>query len=159
MRYLLPLMFLFTLPAQAAVYKCVVDGRTTFSDRPCAADAARVEMKVYRPSADEAVRAEERVRGLQATLSAKQDTRQRRRLLRNIRDAEDEIASLQRAMDDEHRALKQKKRRASNNLAGATWEESISTEMRAVTSRYVAKIDFVKEQLARYRAELDRLDD
>ncbi|HFE31888.1 MAG TPA: DUF4124 domain-containing protein [Gammaproteobacteria bacterium] len=158
MRYLLLVVLsLLAGVAQAEIYKCVVDGRTVFADRPCAANAARVELKVHRPRADEASQAAGNTRWIEATLDEKRDARRRRALLRDIRDAEDEIVDLQRAMDKEQEALKTKKRNANNNLAGATWEESISTEMRAVTSRYVAKIDFVKDRLTRYRAELDRL--
>lgn len=39
-------------------------------------------------------------------------------------------------MDQELDAIRNKKRYANNTLAGATWEQSLSTEMNAVTSRY-----------------------
>ncbi|MBX3680776.1 MAG: hypothetical protein KF710_11410, partial [Rhodocyclaceae bacterium] len=40
-----------------------------------------------------------------------------------------------------------KKRRANNNLAGATWEASISTEMEATTTRYKARMDAAQSKL------------
>ena len=33
-----------------AVYKCVIDGKTTFSQTKCATDAKKVEVKAHIPS-------------------------------------------------------------------------------------------------------------
>ena len=55
-------------------------------------------------------------------------------------------------MDD----LRNRKGYARNNLAGAMWEQSLSTEMQAVASKYAAEIDAKQERIKRLRAELDR---
>jgi hypothetical protein len=43
-------------------------------------------------------------------------------------------------MESDLQALKNKKRSANNNLAGAVYEQSISSEMNAVTASYNNKI-------------------
>ena len=46
------------------------------------------------------------------------------------------MANRSEQMSREMDALRAQKARANNNLAGATWEQSLSTEMQAVASRY-----------------------
>lgn len=70
---------------------------------------------------------------------------------------DEEIKLFQAQMDLELAELQQKKLNARNNLAGATWEQSISTEMNAVTSRYRSKIDAKVEENKRLSAELASL--
>ena len=69
------------------------------------------------------------------------------------------MAADTRRMGAELDALKTKKKQANNNLAGATWEASISQEMLVVTQRYQMKAtaDQLKlEQLREQRARLMR---
>ena len=56
-------------------------------------------------------------------------------------------------MNRELSRLKNKKNYANNNLAGAVWEDSISKEMEAVTQKYLERIEYAKEQLAKKKAE------
>ena len=55
------------------------------------------------------------------------------------------------AMHDEHSTrqaqLRAKKTRANNNLAGATWEQSISDEMQAVAAEYDMKLRKATKEL------------
>lgn len=56
-RLLLPLLTLFALPTQAAVYKCTLNGQLQYSDKPCAREAQPAtlppltEMDAAKPSA------------------------------------------------------------------------------------------------------------
>ncbi|MDV7391114.1 hypothetical protein RZS08_07170, partial [Arthrospira platensis SPKY1] len=54
-------------------------------------------------------------------------------------------------------SLSRKKQFASNNLAGATWEESISEEMNAVAQKYDALIRNDQSRIEQLRAAADRL--
>jgi hypothetical protein len=47
---------------------------------------------------------------------------------RRLRELGFEIRDAEREMDDELEKLRQRKYRSANNLAGATWESSISQE-------------------------------
>lgn len=83
---------------------------------------------------------------------------------RLIRDKEFEIAQLGELMvrrsglmEQELAALRAKKMQANNNLAGATWEQSISTEMSVVVEKYKAQKESDGERLKAMNAELRRL--
>ena len=80
---------------------------------------------------------------------------------RQIREANYEIENLERRIANrseqitrEMDALRAQKARASNNLAGATWEQSLSTEMQAVASRYKVMNDADQEQIKALRAKV-----
>lgn len=75
--------------------------------------------------------------------------RNSRSLEREIRRSEEKITQYQRSMERDLITLRNKKKRANNNLAGAQWEESISSEMNAVTAKWDSAI----------RTEQSRLDD
>jgi uncharacterized small protein (DUF1192 family) len=61
------------------------------------------------------------------------------------------IVDEQAAMEREVATLREKKAHVNNNLAGATWEKSISEEMSAVVARYDVRIRTLQD-------EIDRLD-
>ncbi|MEM6582713.1 MAG: DUF4124 domain-containing protein [Pseudomonadota bacterium] len=112
--------------AQADFYNCTNDrGATVFSDKPCGADADK-------QTVGHAVETGERPNdsAAWATISADKKTRDIER-------------------DQKLAVLKNIKRYANNNLAGAQWEQSISAEMQAVTDQYTAKIDAKKREIER----------
>lgn len=55
-------------------------------------------------------------------------------------------------------ALSDKKRSSMNNLAGATWEQSISAEMQAVATRCQAEQQTAQNELERLRSEKSQLE-
>ncbi len=107
----------------------------------------------------------------QAALSADQrilaNLERERRLeekARSIDNLEGQISSLQdiinrrnTQMTAELAALQNKKAYARNNLAGATWEQSISSEMQAVTQKYKTMNDSDFERLRLLRADLESI--
>ena len=148
--FFLLVLFVLVQPLQAAVYKCVVDGEVTFAGKPCAADAVPIDVRVSRPSESEAVAAQRRL----------QSARERNDLQgveRRITDLERDIDKYQRAMDGEVEAINRKKNRANNNLAGAAWRQSLSTEMQAVVDKYQGRIDSAEREIASYRKRVAAL--
>lgn len=136
-----------TLSSQAAVYKCTdAKGNVTFSGMPCAKDAKPIEVKISGPT-------EEAVNESQARIDAMESAQAEGRKQRQIQVLKDEIKKKQRQRDKELARLRNKKTYANNNLAGATWEESISTEMQAVTLRYQGEIDSLNQEIAALKAE------
>jgi len=127
--------------ASADIYKCTKNGQVTFSDMPCAPAAKPIEVQVYMPSDDEAARAQERANNVQQELASNSKQRQLAALDREI-----EIKN--NKLNNELDALRFKKTRAANNLAGAAWENSISAEMQAVTLRYQNEIEALNKQRA-----------
>ena len=67
------------------------------------------------------------------------------------------MANRSEQMTREMDALRAQKARANNNLAGATWEQSLSTEMQAVASRYKVMNDADQEQIKALRAKVASL--
>jgi len=76
-----------------------------------------------------------------------------RELDREIRRLEREKEDLRDEMDRAMKRWQQQKRRASNNLAGATWEQSLAQEAEVLRKRYQSEIDDVDRQLERARAK------
>lgn len=135
----------------AAVYKCQVNGETVFSQTPCAADAEKVEIKVHRPKEDEAQRAEEHANWLREENAAMRADRKGREATIEIGKLEQQIEIYQDQMDKELAALREQKSSANNNLAGATLEQSIATEMQAVVEKYNTKIKLNRDKIASLR--------
>jgi TolA-binding protein len=74
-----------------------------------------------------------------------------------ISDLEGAIDERNRRMQDEMAAIQNRKAQAKNNLAGATWEQSLSTEMQAVAAKYQALNDADQARLTQLRAELEQM--
>lgn len=143
-------ILLATTPA-GAVYKCVIDGRTTYSQRPCADDAQQIDTTPARGrrTAPGQTTSTERVSETAHDLAG---ARHLRNLDFDIDRTERRIDALRQRMSREMDALRAKKAHANNNLAGATWEQSIGTEMQAVASRYTTDIEAEQRKLDDLRA-------
>lgn len=61
-------------------------------------------------------------------------------------------------MDADLVALQRKKRLANNNLAGATWEDSISGEMQAIAARYRAGIEVEQAKIVDLRKRMSDME-
>lgn len=145
----------------AQVYKCAgPDGKLAFQDTPCAGGKtlnvrpASGSSSTYSPGAAAAASTTNKERAL-----LDQYERERR-----VRSVSYDIDQLERTLDaDQHRmdreldALRNKKRYANNNLAGAQWESSISEEMQAVTERYKNKAAGDRAKLEDLRKQRDAL--
>lgn len=132
--------------AQAGVYKC----GNTFSDKPCGKAAQTIEIQHSRPSDADVKRA------TQATETNKKFIR-KSELQSEISRLEMEIRDYDNQMNRELDALKVKKMYSANNLAGATWEQSISTEMQAVISKYNSLISATREKIKQRKEDLAML--
>jgi len=124
----------------AEIYKCTNNGNITFSDIPCTNNAKPIEVNVYIPPEDIVAKANQQTQDIEQNLATSKKLRQIDTLQREI-----EIKKLQR--DNELRSLRDKKGLAANNLAGATWENSISAEMQSVTLRYQGEIEALNSQI------------
>jgi len=152
--------------ASAEVYKCSVDGKTVFSDQPCVkGTGGAVTIKVApvssppTPAENEAA-ATERNR-IQANEKVRRDLDNRlaiRQIDEDILRNQTKLRLLSSQMEAELQALRNKKARANNNLAGAVYEQSVSSEMNAVTSSYSNKIEIVKAEIERLQREKNKLE-
>lgn len=138
--------------ASADVYKCQKDGKTVFSDQPCSQGAEKINIKPASGHADSVSEADA-VAASKAFVDKTNANAKRNALDADIERAQDRINSLQNDRDRELAALREKKQRANNNLAGAVWEQSISNEMIAVNETYSSKISAAERTLANLRAK------
>ena len=77
-----------------------------------------------------------------------------RELDQQISDTEAAINGRNAAMNNELAALRSRKQFANNNLAGATYEQSLSSEMQAVAAKYKAMNDVDVARLQQLRLDV-----
>lgn len=147
-------------PALAEVYRCESGGKTVYSDAPCQGSGKKIDAT---PAAGHGIPQSELGSNHEIdrlnTLNRKNEAaRSRRDLDREIELGERKISTLQEDMERDLEKLADKKRYARNNLAGAMWESSISTEMEATASRYRLLIQTETEKLSVLRSRRQALD-
>ena len=155
-----------TSPAMA-VNKCVDDtGKVVYQSAPCPTTSKGSELtiqKVTPPHIPSQTDTEElnQIRQTGNKMERERKMKEIDRMIGNIEEQIDEveknITEYRNAMDRELTELKEKKQLAKNNLAGATWEQSISSEMSAVSQKYDALIQSSQNQIDRSQKEIDRL--
>lgn len=157
-----------------AINKCTgSDGKAVFQDAPCAGKGEEI---VVRPASGHAPVAPTptaaapagtaAVAPAGATAAAPQkkegafgESWQRRTFLENrgVPDARAALQAHRNACDSKQRELSSQKSRANNNLAGATWLQSISTEMQAAATICEAKTRELQGNLEGLEKELRQL--
>lgn len=142
---------LAALPATAQVNKCLVDGKMVYQAAPCKAGTAKATLAPRVDVSEDAARAN-REKFL-ADDKVRQASNRRDQIDGAIAGLERDINGYQKSMDAELAALQAKKSLANNNLAGATWEQSIATEMQAVTAKYQTRIQAAQERIKALRQE------
>lgn len=154
---LLAALTIATATPAMAVYKCKDHlGRTVFQERPCETIGATGTQISTQPAAGAQPRAEQASNQTEVQrLRAASERRSKEHRLRELK--EREIPSAQsRARTASARckghmaAIGSQKAYANNNLAGATWEQSISTEMQAIATECSGQMHILN-------AEVDRL--
>jgi len=166
---LLALTCLAASPAWA-INKCTIDGQVVFQDAACPGKGESIKVRpasgsAPAPSGDAATDADKpakkpmtEAQRIEANIKNSQDTRRKVDLeTRIVPGAEMEIDRQRSQCDREYRALQDKKRAANNNLAGATWEGSISSEMTALATRCDTRNRDLRADLERLKAECQQL--
>jgi Domain of unknown function (DUF4124) len=153
--------------ALAEMYKCVENGKTTFQGTPCVGAGATVSVTPANgsssspqpsPASDKSQPPEQS--SLAKTKDHVRSMELERRLRENayeIENLESKIRGYQSGLDRDLAALRRKKAYAENNLAGATYEQSISTEMQSVSDRYKVNIQIAQDQMSQLRSEASEL--
>ena len=147
-----------------AVNKCTgPDGKVSFQDAACPGTGQALQIKpasgsgkpaappptaapaaTSAPEARQQTEAQRITAQVEASKAARRKTELETLLVPN---AQSFVNSQISRCDAEIQALKNKKSLANNNLAGATWEASISSEMSAVAALCTEKNKAAKEQL------------
>lgn len=154
---ILILVLLFPFTSTAGIYKCVVDGHTEFSQRPCGENAKEITVNTKKPSLSPRAPSQ-RAEEMNAVGDEFEQDRKRRNLEREQRVLLKDIDRFNSQRDRELKRLEAKKLLANNNSAGAAWEQSISTEMQSVNMKYDAKIQAAQIKLKAVSDKLSRLE-
>ncbi len=155
-----------------AINKCTgPDGKTVFQDAPCAGKGEKIEVKpasgsapVAAPAAATTPTAAVPTAAAAAAPPGKKEgafgaTWRRRTDLEThlISNARGALSGHLQGCDSQQRQLASKKGQARNNLAGATWEQSISAEMQAAATTCDSKARDLRAQLEGLEKELREL--
>lgn len=149
-----------------AINKCVsADGKVSYQAQPCAGGTAKtINIKTPPPPV---VNSGSSIPQSASVTAQSSDQRALERFARDrrIREITYQIAGLEQDVDQrnqrmeaEMNVLKGRKSLANNNLAGATYQQSLSVEMQAVATRYKAQNDADFERIKALRAELATLE-
>ena len=156
-RWLFPLLMSVALPAHA-INKCTdANGKVTYTDGPCKVGKAST-VNIQKSSAPSSARHITET-DPNAYLRGYQKRQDLEGLASDIAGAEDEISRLQAAREAEIAALHAQGHRARNNLAGATFLQSLAEEQSAVAARYETSIQVARDNLTRLqerRAQLEK---
>lgn len=142
-------------------YKCKVNGAFVYQDSPCRAvgpapKAPELPVTKSAPPAapSPSATAPTDIERNRAYLASREKERRISDLKYEIEQTEQSIVASRMARDAEIASLQQRKGYANNNLAGATLEQSISTEMQAVTARYESDINHKQGRIKQLREDL-----
>jgi hypothetical protein len=155
--FYLVLIMIVSGAADAAMFKCLVNGQPVYSDRPCGDDAKEVQVKAA-PKLGTAMttKSSESAQAMQRKTDAYIE---RQDIEREISQAYGRITRNQAAMRAEHVALREEMQYSRNNLGGAIRDQQLATQMEAVSTKYQTLIDSDQREIDRLNAELGRVKD
>lgn len=154
-------IFLLLLPVfsvNASIYECDINGIKTYQQNQCPADAKNIKPPINQAPAS---------LPLHENTTKKQPSKKNYeqelieitiyRLERRIKKSLNNINRLKNKMRREVDTLKAKTYRAANNLSGAIYRDSLSTEMIAVTNKYTIMIKAEESNIEKTKVDIAAL--
>lgn len=158
----------FVTCTASAQYKCVdTNGKVAFQQMPCSAAEKEQKIRVFPSEAAKQVPpstapSQPALTPDQRLLANIERERRLEEKARTIDYLQGQVAYLEEViarrnvqMSSEIAVLQSKKGYSKNNLAGATWEQSISVEMQAVAQKYKTMNDIDLDRLRQLRTNLE----
>lgn len=140
---LLLLLYIFTGHASAgSVYKCDINGVITFSQQPCDDNLTPIVIK-HRSGSNTKVKPKAITTNNKKAIKQLDEVKAYQ-LGQEIKRNEHTISRYEKKMNKELTVLKARTYSANNNLAGAIYQESLSSEMIAITNKYKILINGLK---------------
>lgn len=142
-----------------AVNKCTgPDGKVVFQDAPCAGKGVTLNVKPAAgnaPASPVGKSSQEQVNELVSTMRT--DNRRNELQDRIIPARQGALQANREKCDAEIAALQRQQALANNNLAGATWLQSLATEMSAISTRCDARSREIQASIDAGRQECQAL--
>ena len=136
---ILAIALLASVSAHADIYKCTdADGKPTFSQTPCAKDAAPIAVNVARPTPEQVSQHAARMEENRAWI---EEGAARRRAQESAALQRQRIEHAERQHAAEIAAIAQRRSRTANNLAGATMDNALAVDEANANARYQAEMD------------------
>jgi hypothetical protein len=158
MRWLFTLALWVSAPqCYAEIYKCVNEGKTVFSQAPCAPNAVVVNPSVYQPST-QSIREQQQSQKSMEMMSKGIDRDYGLLVLqRRMADADENIARLLSERDQRIAALRMELAQVRQDKSGAASRKALSTEISNLRDQYKTSIDLARGDLRRAEKEYSRL--
>ena len=140
---LIVILIMVSASASAEVYKCA-DGK--YQADPCDDQSEPLDLSQQ----DSAVNPRDKKAEIAQYL-------RKQKIEREIRNLEKERKKAFKDRDDKIEQLRTTGKRANNNLAGATWQQSLAQEMTAVMQQGSTEVESIDRQISALRSELKQL--
>ncbi len=142
------LLILYSFSSYSAIYKCKVDGVTTFSQSPCGDTIQEVKVIVRNSPSKQ-------IPHVQATVKTNNNDVDQFLMNQEIKRRNKTINHYKLKLNKELAALKERTYYARNNLAGATYQNALSQEMVTLTNKYKTLIDDEKRQITTLKSKIN----
>jgi len=148
----------FSAPlCHAEIYKCVNEGKTVFSQMPCAPNAVVVNPTLYQPSAQSIREQQQSQKSMEAMSKGIDRDYGLLVLQRRMTDADETIARLLYERDQRIAALRMELAQVRQDKSGAASRKALSTEISNLRDQYKISIDLARDDLRRAEKEYSRL--
>lgn len=155
MRWLPAVLFLIlACPTVGQVYRCERNGEIIFSQQPCGADAAEIDLNVAQPPTDSVRETQRRAARDRAAAKA---WRSERQAGRQIREAQEALDRAKQQRDRELAAIARRRAEVYENFAGSELEAEAARQLeqdrQAILTRYKAVTGGLREKIDRLRRD------
>lgn len=158
-------------PAHADVYKCIENGRVTYSDQPCAGEGGLMHVRPSTGSvsssesdddpeaaAADAQRTAERLENMRKFSQQAENERRIREMDSKISKAQARIAELEARQAREMASLEHRRKAVDNDLSDISEKTRIAKKLDAATLKHESKMKRERAALERLQKERDKLD-
>ena len=150
---LLSVLLSLSATSTAAVYQCTGNnGQTVFSDQPCGDDAVKLDHKAAPEIGGSMI-----TEGSRDFLEGREVKSAVNRIDKRIYQLELRKKKARRQLDAEMERWRSNQARANNNLAGATWENSLAREAEVKQMRFDSEVGQFNIEIDRLRKDRRRL--
>ena len=158
MKYL-SLLLLLSAPAMAQVYKCESEGKTTYSQVPCAEDAQATD---YSRESNGSVDADQVVpvanaNAAAATIDRLGNAVKKRDMAEKIKRLERQRERQIKDRDAEVAKITSQRGRYEQNLYGVVYEDKINSAIVAATTVWNTRIDATSREIDQLKIEYEKL--
>ena len=143
--------------AHAEIFKCVEGGKTVFSQQPCGNGSVTVKPRFVEVSPEAVEERKAATKQIQGSSSGIDREHRMMEIDRQLLDLDNEESQIQQARIAELKKLELTGRFANNNLAGATWQQSLAMEMQAVNGKYDSALGLISSRREALIRERDKL--